>query len=476
MAALVEYTRAELASHNSPRNLWISISGYVYDITDYQEDHPGGEELLRNVAGQDATAFFEDAGHSQDAYAKLESLRIGKLAGSEEFTPRQKALVVTVDKSSIGFSKAGRKQGDLTSLVSALLFRAPMALYAFIGSALFIGAARYLFGALLPTLPASSLLSGFLTAAAFQITAVMVLWGHMKQALQRHRKLEDFPRVIQPRIPLHPRRQNSVPKPGILSHPRTQFLTLVDRQCITHHADSASSKPNSGSAGGVYRLRLKYTDDKARMELGLGQHLRISAEIDGAVIQRSYTPVSELNEPGPVDLLVKIYPEGRMSKHLLHLPLHTPLAIRGPFGSYHPKPTWKAIGCIAGGTGITPIYQVLREWCRESDSADKDEPRRATLLYGCESKSDILLSDELDGLVHRYPDNIQVHYVLSQPPEEWEGPTGWITREMMEKFLPKPGPNTGFLICGPNVMVRAIQGYLEVIQAAFQEKSEVFVF
>lgn len=38
------YTRADVASHKTAEDLWIIISNNVYDVTQFQEKHPGGEK------------------------------------------------------------------------------------------------------------------------------------------------------------------------------------------------------------------------------------------------------------------------------------------------------------------------------------------------------------------------------------------------------------------------------------------------
>ena len=55
------------------------IHGKVVDVTRFVDEHPGGEDVLIESAGGDATRQFEDVGHSSDARAQLEDLVIGTL-------------------------------------------------------------------------------------------------------------------------------------------------------------------------------------------------------------------------------------------------------------------------------------------------------------------------------------------------------------------------------------------------------------
>jgi cytochrome b5 len=49
----------------------------VYDVSGYLDDHPGGAEVMLDVAGQDADEFFEDIGHSKEAREELAKHYIG---------------------------------------------------------------------------------------------------------------------------------------------------------------------------------------------------------------------------------------------------------------------------------------------------------------------------------------------------------------------------------------------------------------
>lgn len=71
-------------------NVCGSIGGpKVYDVTSYLDDHPGGAEVLLDVAGTDADEFFEDIGHSNDAREELKKHLIGSLKLSEEEKARR---------------------------------------------------------------------------------------------------------------------------------------------------------------------------------------------------------------------------------------------------------------------------------------------------------------------------------------------------------------------------------------------------
>lgn len=70
---------AELAAHRKPGDLWLAVSGKVYDVSRYL-DHPGGVDSFLEVAGKDATAAFEDANHSRLAVDALDLYLIGTLA------------------------------------------------------------------------------------------------------------------------------------------------------------------------------------------------------------------------------------------------------------------------------------------------------------------------------------------------------------------------------------------------------------
>uniref|UniRef100_A0ABK0LA38 Cytochrome b5 type B n=1 Tax=Rattus norvegicus TaxID=10116 RepID=A0ABK0LA38_RAT len=75
--AVTYYRLEEVAKRNTAEETWMVIHGRVYDITRFLSEHPGGEEVLLEQAGADATESFEDVGHSPDAREMLKQYYIG---------------------------------------------------------------------------------------------------------------------------------------------------------------------------------------------------------------------------------------------------------------------------------------------------------------------------------------------------------------------------------------------------------------
>ncbi|XP_027039713.1 cytochrome b5 isoform X2 [Pocillopora verrucosa] len=70
----------EVQKHNAAGSSWLIIHNRIYDITKFLDEHPGGEEVLLEQAGGDATENFEDVGHSSDARELMEQYLVGELA------------------------------------------------------------------------------------------------------------------------------------------------------------------------------------------------------------------------------------------------------------------------------------------------------------------------------------------------------------------------------------------------------------
>uniref|UniRef100_A0A8C9DLU4 Cytochrome b5 heme-binding domain-containing protein n=1 Tax=Prolemur simus TaxID=1328070 RepID=A0A8C9DLU4_PROSS len=84
------YRLEEVAKRNSLKELWLVIHGRVYDVTRFLNEHPGGEEVLLEQAGVDASESFEDVGHSSDAREMLKQYYIGDVHPVRTIRARRK--------------------------------------------------------------------------------------------------------------------------------------------------------------------------------------------------------------------------------------------------------------------------------------------------------------------------------------------------------------------------------------------------
>ncbi|KAF8040399.1 hypothetical protein BT93_B2588 [Corymbia citriodora subsp. variegata] len=81
------FSMQEASQHSSREDCWIVIDGKVYDVSSYLDDHPGGDDVILETTGKDATDGFEDAGHSEEVRELLQTFCIGELDPSSAAVP-----------------------------------------------------------------------------------------------------------------------------------------------------------------------------------------------------------------------------------------------------------------------------------------------------------------------------------------------------------------------------------------------------
>ncbi|QDS69562.1 NADH-cytochrome b5 reductase [Venturia effusa] len=206
----------------------------------------------------------------------------------------------------------------------------------------------------------------------------------------------------------------------------------------------------------IYRFALPRPQDI--LGLPIGQHISLAADltVDGQKKQilRSYTPISSDETPGYFDLLIKSYPTGNISKYVASLQVGQTMKVKGPKGAMVYTPNMvKHFGMICGGTGITPMLQIIRAVIRGREAGDVT---KINLIFANVNPEDILLKEDLDALARDDP-HFNIYYVLNNPPEKWSGGVGFVTAEMIKEHLPAPSRDSKILICGPPPMVSAMK-------------------
>ena len=229
----------------------------------------------------------------------------------------------------------------------------------------------------------------------------------------------------------------------------------------------------------IFTFKLDH-DDQA-LGLPTGQHLmiRLRDPVTREAIIRSYTPISETSKKGYIDILIKVYADapasegrpaivgGKMTKALDAIPTGHWVDMKGPIGKFEylgkgactvnaKQRKVKKFIMVCGGSGITPIFQVLRAVMQ-----DKQDQTKCTLLNGNRLVEDILCKEDLDAFQSANEDRCQILYTLTQGPEDWQGLRGRIAGPLLEKHcqVGEKG-DTMVLVCGPEPLEKSVKSWL----------------
>ncbi|XP_068962327.1 cytochrome b5-like [Petaurus breviceps papuanus] len=123
------YTLEEIQKHNHSKSTWLTLHYKVYDLTKFLEEHPGGEEVLREQAGADATENFEDVGHATNARELSKTYIIGELHPDDRHKIKKPSdtLIATLDNNSSWWTSWVIPA--ISALVVALMYRFYMSEY-----------------------------------------------------------------------------------------------------------------------------------------------------------------------------------------------------------------------------------------------------------------------------------------------------------------------------------------------------------
>ncbi|KAF7337563.1 NADH-cytochrome b5 reductase [Mycena sanguinolenta] len=169
----------------------------------------------------------------------------------------------------------------------------------------------------------------------------------------------------------------------------------------------------------------------------------------GKPVIRPYTPISSADNTGELVFLIKKYETGVMSKYIHELKPGDSLKVKGPISKFPYKENeFDEVALIGGGSGIPANTTKFK------------------LLFSNVTEEDILMREDLDALAKKHPKHLELVYLLDKPKEGWQGPKGYISADVIKKYVAPPtAERTMVMICGPPGQVAAIAGK----KAGFQQ-------
>jgi len=242
-----------------------------------------------------------------------------------------------------------------------------------------------------------------------------------------------------------------VEEPVALNPKKKLDFPLIEKKILSHN---------------VIKMRFGLPSKDHKFGLPVGKHVFLYAKVNGETVMRAYTPTSSDHDLGYFELVIKVYrsnehpkfPEGgKMSQYLDSLSLGDCITVKGPVGhvEYLGKGRYlldgeerfaKAFNLLAGGTGITPCYQIMKAILR-----DPEDTTKVSFLYANNSEDDILLKEELDQMSK--DSRFTVWHTLTTPPEDWSYSSGFISPQMCKDHLLPHSDNTIACMCGPPPMI-----------------------
>jgi ferredoxin-NADP reductase len=178
-----------------------------------------------------------------------------------------------------------------------------------------------------------------------------------------------------------------------------------------------------------------------------GQYINLFVDVGGVRTSRPYSISSPPNQNAYYEIAVRRVEDGFVSSYLLEtVKVGDRLESTGPSGNFYYNPIFHGddLVFLAGGSGITPFMSMIRE------VTDRGLPRKIHLIYGSRNPDDRIFGEELEERA-RLHENFKMTSVISEPPEGFEGFTGFITAKLMKNILGSVEGKT-FCVCGPEAM------------------------
>ena len=195
-----------------------------------------------------------------------------------------------------------------------------------------------------------------------------------------------------------------------------------------------------------------------RLDFTPGQHLCLSATLDGERVERYYSIASAPAGNNRLEVCAKVSAQGAgFGQHLAGLKPGDQLGCKGPAGTLRLREPVRDAVFVACGTGLAPLRAMVRHLI--AGEQDRSRGAQLTLIHGTRLPDWRYYDDEFEALAKRSP-NFRFWPTVSRPADGWSGRTGYAQAHLLEALA---GGTDGVdvYLCGHTAMVNEIRYSLE---------------
>lgn len=189
-----------------------------------------------------------------------------------------------------------------------------------------------------------------------------------------------------------------------------------------------------------------------------GQFIIIKTVINNKEYKRSYSLSSSPYTNKIIQITVKRIQNGIVSNHLNDtLKKGDKILVFPPSGMFfkEPKNNLSNYLFFAGGSGITPIYSIIKTLFNKNSSC------HLKLIYANRNENSIIFKNELRKLEQKHSDRFTITHILSEASGGWNGMKGRLDKDKMKEFLNYkqnyPIEQTEYYICGPSPFMELVE-------------------
>ncbi|RUS78760.1 hypothetical protein EGW08_013476 [Elysia chlorotica] len=433
---------ADLATHNTPSDMWMALRGKVYNITPYLNYHPGGVEELNRAAGKDGTQLFDEIHNWVNVESMLEKCLVGYLSNESKLTAVKKSqpkkLLPGPVASSIRRPTIEKPKQDWYQTQSQVVVVVYTKLTSLSREFVIVS----------------------VSAAEIRVQVVLDKYSYFVHFKPQFPVQEETIVVV-----ANGKVEVKLDKVTKNTHWPDLGTPLSDNEHYAHTKSLAPSygiwtvTSNSPVNHDTRLLRLKAPPGYS-MVAPVGYHIHIVNDISGMQIGRSYTimPPSltdprsdkEQEEGRAMTLMIKYYPGGVLTPWVTSLSAGEKIKVSNYDGNFELERLNNVSHLIlfAAGTGFTSMARLIIYALTNLDKAKFP----IKLVFNNKTQEDILWRDQIEKVAAKNP-RFSVEHILSQEPpnSDWKGRRGRISSKHIEDYVPIPNSKCCpfVCICGP---------------------------